>query len=238
MERDKEKEEKEKVVAYLRSKLFPWNFAFEHVDEDAIKHFVSYAIQICEGKGIEKRNLSITEVETKELISKEIREAVNDYLFDAEDRDMIRMHGGFARSYPFAFAQCLMHTIIYRLGLELEDVLDVEAIGELLGRDVKEIKQRALFIRDLIPRSEKSAMKMFGKSILNRKVITAGGEHIGHVSDLLFDRETGIVRGLIIAHQKGAGLKKSTISMHDVRLNMYSKNVILKYSSYKHALRA
>ncbi|MCK4475680.1 MAG: PRC-barrel domain-containing protein [Methanophagales archaeon] len=229
----KEKEEKEKVIAYLRSRLFPWNFIFEDIEEDAIKHFVLYAIQICEGKGVEKRSISTDEGKVKELITREVKEAVNDYLFDAEDSDMIRMHGEFAVSYPFAFAQCLVHTILYRLGLEMGDVVDVKAISELLGRDIKEIRRGELFIRDLIAKNEKKAMKMFGKSILDRKVITAEGDCIGSVRDIIFDIETGSVEGLLINHQKGAGVKKSRIPMHGVRLNMYSKNIVLKYSSYK-----
>lgn len=230
--REKEREEKEKVVAYLRSRLFPWNFIFEDVEEDAIKHFVTYAIQICEGKGIDKRSISVEGVEIKELIIKEVKEAVNDYLFDANDRDMVRMHGDFAGSYPFAFAQCLAHTILHRLGLEMRDVVDVNAISELLGQDIKEIKGRVLFIRDLISKNENKAMKMFGKSILDKKVIMAGGECIGSVGDIVFDVGTGNVEGLMVNHQKGSGFKKSRISMQDVRLNMYSKNIVLKYSNY------
>ncbi len=232
VERKKEKEGKEKVIAYLRSKLFPWNFIFEDVEEDAIEHFVTYAIQICEGKGIEKRSISTDEGAVKELITREVREAVNDYLFDPEDKGMIRMHGKFAVSYPFAFTQCLVHTILYRLGLEMSDVVDVKAISELLGVNIKEIKRSELFIRDLISRNEKKAMKMFGKSILDRKVITAGGDYIGSVCDIMFDIETGNVGGLIVNQQKGVGSKKNRISMQDVRLNTYSKNVVLKYSNY------
>jgi len=234
-ERGKEKEEREKIVAYLRSKLFPWNFVFESVEEDAIKHFILYAIQICEGKGIDRGSIPIDKEGIKELIRKEVKEAVNDYLFDADDRDMVRMHGKFAVSYPFAFVQCLVHTILYRLGLEMKDVVDVKAISELLGRDIEEMRRSELFIRDLISRNEKKAMKMFGKSILDRKVITAGGDYIGSVGDIIFDIETGNVGGLIVNQQKeiGVGLKKSRISMHDVRLNIYSKNIVLKYSSYK-----
>ncbi len=234
-EREKERGEKEKVVAYLRSKLFPWNFIFESVDEDAIKHFITYAIQICEGKGIDKRSIPIDGVEIKELITKEVKEAVNDYLFDADDRDMVRMHGDFAGSYPFAFAQCLVHTILYRLGLEMQDVVDVKGISELLGRDIEEMRRSELFIRDLIAKNEKKAMKMFGKSILDRKVITAEGDSIGSVGNITFDIETGNVGGLIVNQQKekGVGLKKGRISMNDVRLNMYSKNIVLKYRSYK-----
>lgn len=230
--REKEREEKEKVVAYLRSRLFPWNFIFEDVEEDAIKHFVTYAIQICEGKGIDKRSISVEGVEIKELIIKEVKEAVNDYLFDANDRDMVRMHGDFAGSYPFAFAQCLAHTILHRLGLKMEDVVDVNAISELLGQDIKEMEGRVLVIRDLISKNENKAMKMFGRSILDKKVIMAGGECIGSVGDIVFDAGTGNVEGLVVNHQKGSGFKKSKISMQDVRLNMYSKNIVLKYSNY------
>ncbi len=232
MKSEKGKEEKEKVVAYLRSRVFPWNFIFEDVEEDAIKHFVTYAIQICDGKGIDKRSISVDSAEIKELITKEVKEAVNDYLFDANDRDMVRMHGDFAGSYPFAFAQCLAHTILYRLGLEMEDVVDLTAISELLGQDIAEIKERVLFVRDLISKNKNKAMKMFGKSILDKKVITAGGDSIGRVGDIVFDVGTGNVEGLVINHQKGSGLKRSKISMQDVRLNMYSKNVVLKYSNY------
>ncbi len=79
------------------------------------------------------------------------------------------------------------------------------------------------------------AMKMFGKSILDRKVITAEGNSIGSVGNITFDIETGNVGGLIVNQQKekGVGLKKGRISMNDVRLNMYSKNIVLKYTNYK-----
>ena len=162
---------------------------------------------------------------------------MNEYLFDVDDGDMAKAHGKFAVSYPFAFAQCLVHTILYRLGLELEDVVDVKAIGNLLGQDIEEIRRSESFIRNLISKRGKRAMKMFGKSILDRKIITAGGEYIGNVGDIVFDIETGKVGGLIVNQQKqkgtGRDLEKGRISMHDVRLNVYSKNVVLKYSSYK-----
>ena len=234
-ERVTKKGEREKAVAYLRSRVFPWNFIFEDVDEDAIKHFVKYAIQICEGKGIDKRSISIGGDEVKELIIKEVKEAVNDYLlFDVDDSDMTKMHGDFAVSYPFAFTQCLAHTILYRLGFEMGDVVDAKAISELLGQDVEEMRRRELFIRDLISKNEKKAMKMFGRSILDRRVITAGGEYLGHVSNIVFDVETGSVGSLIVDHQKGgAGSKKTRVPMQDMRLSMYSKNIVLKYSTYK-----
>ncbi|MBN1762701.1 MAG: PRC-barrel domain-containing protein [Methanomicrobia archaeon] len=225
------KEEKEKVVAYLRSKLFPWNFIFEDVTDAAIEHFVPYAIQMCEAKGLEKGSVGLEDV--KEVITREVKEAVDDYLFDPEDREMIRMHGDFAAIYPFAFSQCLAHAILYRLGLTLEDVVDIRAISDLLGEDMKEIAMREYFIRDLIAQNGSKAMKMFATSILDKKVITAGGDCIGSVADIIFTDETGKVEELAVNHLKGTGMKKSRVAMKDVRLNMYSKNVVLKSSNYR-----
>lgn len=226
----KGKEDKEKVVAYLRSKLFPWNFIFEDVAKEAVEHFVPYAIQMCEAKGIEKG--SIGDEEVKAVIAREVEEAVDDYLFDLEDKEMIRMHGKFAAVYPFAFSQCLAYVILYRLGLKLEDVVDIKAISDLLGQDIMEIRKSEIFIVDFIPRERRKAMKMFAKSILDKKVITAGGDCIGSVEDIIFADETGKVEELVVNHLRGTGLKKSRISMGDVRLNMYSKNIVLKASNY------
>ncbi len=226
----KGKEEKEKVVSYVRSKLFPWNFIFEDVAKEAVEHFVPYAIQMCEAKGIEKG--SIGDEEVKAVIAREVKEAVDDYLFDLEDKEMIRMHGKFAAVYPFAFSQCLAYVILYRLGLKLEDVVDIKAISDLLGQDVMEIRKSGIFIVDFIPRERRKAMKMFAKSILDKKVITAGGDCIGNVEDIIFADETGKVEELVVNHLRGTGLKKSRISMGDVRLNMYSKNIVLKASNY------
>jgi sporulation protein YlmC with PRC-barrel domain len=230
MWKKKDKEEKEKVISYLRSRSFPWNFIFEDLEEDPIQHFVPYAIQMCEGKGISKKTIGDEDV--RDVIAREVREAVNDYLFEPEDMEMIKMHGKLASTYPFAFSQSLVYTILYRLGLTMDDVVDVNAISALLGHDAEEIRKRELAIRNLIAKNEKKAMKMFSKIIVNKKVITAGGEWVGSVGDIVFDDEKGSVEGLIINHRKGSGLKKSRISMGDVRLNMYSKNIILKYSNY------
>lgn len=226
----KGKEGKEKVVAYLRSRLFPWNFIFEDVEEDSVEHFIPYAIQMCEAKGIEKG--SVGEDAVKEVITREVKEAVDDYLFDPDDKEMIRMHGDFAAIYPFAFSQCLTYVILYRLGLELADIVDVKAISDLSGQDVKEIKRREFFIRDVISKNGRKAMKMFAKSILDKKVITSGGDDIGSVGDIIFAGETGKVEELLVNHSRGSSLKKSRIPMNEVRLNMYSKNIVLKSSNY------
>ncbi|MHC1610164.1 MAG: PRC-barrel domain-containing protein [Candidatus Methanospirareceae archaeon] len=226
----REREGKEKVVAYLRSKVFPWNFIFEDVTEDALEHFVPYAIQMCEAKGIEKGAIGVEEV--KAVIRREVREAVNDYLFDPGDKEMIRMHGKFAPIYPFAFSQSLAYVILYRLGLKLEEIVDVKGICDLLGKDVMEVRRRESLIQEIIARGEDKAMKMFARSILDKRVITAGGDCIGTVKDIIFADETGELEGLVVNHKRGSGLKKSRISMGDVSLNMYSKNIFLKSSNY------
>ncbi|RCV63544.1 Sporulation protein YlmC, PRC-barrel domain family [Methanophagales archaeon] len=226
----KDKEGKEKVIAYLRSRLFPWNFVFEDVEADSVEHFVPYAIQVCEGKGINKKAIG-GEV-LKEVITREVREAVNDYLFDPGDKEIVRIHGKFMTTYPFAFSQCLVYTILYRLGLNMGEVLDLNAVSDLLGTDVERLRDRDVFINDLIVKNEKKALKLFGKDILDRKVITVGGDYVGQVDDIIFDIDKGDVEGLLINHRKGMGLEKSKISMNDVRLNMYTKNISLKHSNY------
>ena len=228
--KERKKEGKEKIIAYLRSRVFPWNFIFEEVEEDALKHFIPYAIQMCEAKGIDMS--SVGKEEVKEVIAKEVKDAVNDYFFDLREKEMIKTHGEFASIYPFAFSQCLAYTILHRLGLEMGDVVDVKAISELLGLDIHEIEHREILIRDLISKRGNKPVKMFGRSILDKKVITAEGVHIGSVGDIIFAGETGRVEALIVNAQKSSELMKSRISLDDVRLNMYSKNIVLKPSNY------
>jgi sporulation protein YlmC with PRC-barrel domain len=224
------REEKEKIVAYLRSKLFPWNFILEEVEEEAVAHYAPFAIQMCAAKGIERDVVDREAV--KDVIRHEVKEAVEDYLFDPEDREMVRMHGRFAPLYPFAFSQAMAYAILHRLGLQLADIVDVKAVGDLLGLDEREISKRELLARDAFAKNGGKAMKMFARSIVAKKVITAGGDHIGSVEDLIFTGGTGKVEELVVNHLGGTGLKESRIPMRDVRLNMYSKNIVLKPSNY------
>ena len=160
------------------------------------------------------------------MIEKELRWMLNDYLHQ-EDRDVTRAHGKFYAQYPFAFAQALIHTILYRLGVGLEDVVNINALGELLELDIKAIKRKERFIRDLISRNEEKALRIFSKSMLNRKVISEEGDYIGSVSDIVFDSETGILRGLILIQQKGS--ERLKVPMDDMKLNLYSRNIVLRY---------
>ena len=225
------KEEKEEVVGHLRSKVFPWNFILEDVDGEAVRHFVPYAIQMCEAKGIERGSVESEAV--REVITREIKEAVNDYLFDPEDVEIARMHGRFAEQYPFAFSQSLAFVILHRLGLNLEDIVDVRGVSDLLGVDVREIREREDLIRDIIAKIGSRTIKMFARTIMDKKVITAGGDWIGTVADITFNSENGKVEHLVVTHLRGSGLQTSRVPMKDVRLNMYSKNIVLKSSNYR-----
>ena len=216
--------DEEKVIAYMTSRLFPWNFIVEDVDPESLRHFVPYAIQICEDRGIKKGSIERDRV--KEVIEKELKWMLNDYLHQ-EDRDVTRAHGKFYAQYPFAFAQALIHTILYRLGVGLEDVVNINALGELLELDIKAIKRKERFIRDLISRNEEKALRIFSKSMLNRKVISEEGDYIGSVSDIVFDSETGILRGLILIQQRGS--ERLKVPMDDMKLNLYSRNIVLRY---------
>ncbi|MCW3137424.1 MAG: PRC-barrel domain-containing protein [Methanophagales archaeon] len=216
--------DEEKVIAYMTSRLFPWNFIVEDVDPESLRHFVPYAIQICEDRGIKKGSIERDRV--KEVIEKELRWMLNDYLHQ-ENGDVTRAHGKFYAQYPFAFAQALIHTILYRLGVELEDVVNINALGELLELDIKTIKKKERFIRDLISRNEEKALRIFSKAMLNRKVISEEGDYIGSVSDIVFDSETGILKGLILIQQRGS--ERLKVPMDDMKLNLYSRNIVLRY---------
>ena len=70
-------------------------------------------------------------------------------------------------------------------------------------------------------------MRIFSKAMLNRKVISEEGDYIGSVSDIVFDSETGILRGLILIQQRGS--ERLKVPMDDMKLNLYSRNIVLRY---------
>jgi len=214
MRRAKPDSDEEKIFAYMRSRLFPWNFIVEDVELESLRHFVPYAIRICEDRGIKKG--SIERESAREVIERELRWMLNDYL-----------HAEAKGAEAFAFAQALMHTILYRLGVSLEEIVNIKALGGLLELDIEEIRRRERFIRDLISRNEDKALRIFGKSLLNRKVISEEGDYIGNVSDIVFDSETGILEGLILAQQKGS--ERLKIPADNMKLNLYSSSIVLRY---------
>ncbi len=264
MRSGKRRIEKEKVIAYRRSKLFPWNFIFEDVEPAAIEHFVPYAVQVLgdlrnsgeenaktatEAKasteateealtwassatvrrrmwsggassvGASRRRLRGLREEQKdaearkgekerlrERIREEVHLAVSDFLSDTDDEDALRMHGDFAMLFPFAFSQCLVQAMLQKLNLRLEDVIDVRAISELMGVSVRDIRRREDFIRDLL--AHQRNMRFLGANIFGKKVMSAEGERIGSVADIIFDAETGVLRGIMVKTEKREWVKE------------------------------
>ena len=111
--------------------------------------------------------------------------------------------------------------------------MDVRGVSDLLGVDVREIREREDMIRDIIAKIGSRTIKMFARTIMDKKVITAGGDWIGTVADVTFNSENGKVEHLVVTHLRGSGLQTSRVPMKDVRLNMYSKNIVLKSSNYR-----
>ncbi|GEM_PF-607783 len=267
--------DKEKVIAYRRSKLFPWNFIFEDVDERAIEYFAPYAVQILGGRHDQKKEESAQRslrehaeagvkrgafhsgggssaeerFVDKEYLRRRIREevsaVVSDFLFDTDDEDAIKMHGDFAQFFPFAFSQCLVQAMLHRMNMRLEDVIDVNAISELMGTNVNEIRRREDLIRDLI--NKKRNLNLSGRNLLGKKVMSESGEYVGNVSDIIFDDKSGVMKGLRVA-VKGGGRRVSErlnnafgragsvrmrggeieIQMQEVRFNSYNCGFVLK----------
>ena len=227
MKKGREEAERGKVIAYLRSQLFPWNFVIEDVEEESIEHFVPYAIRMCEAKGIKKG--TVEEGEEKAVISNELRDAMNYYLSEAGDREVVKTHGEFAADYPFAFAQSLVYTVLYQLGLTLDEVVNLNALSEFLELNIEGIKRRERFVHDLISRNETEPVRTFSKSILNRNVITSGGDYMGSVGDIVFDTNTGRVVGLMVYRDS----ERRKISIDDLVLDIYSQNIVLKNTELK-----
>ncbi|MHC1635298.1 MAG: PRC-barrel domain-containing protein [Candidatus Methanospirareceae archaeon] len=223
--------ELEKIYAYQRSRLFPWNFILEDVENAAIKHFLSYALQIKDmwrmGRLPDILNEGMKDI--RGVIVREVRSIVDDYLFDPDDEDALRQHGKFAHSFPFAFSCCWVHIVLYQLGLRLEDVVDGKAVVELMGGDVRMLRRREIFINDLISallKEKRIRRGVYGRAILNKKVVTMQNTYIGSVEDVIFDRETGFVEELIIS--KKSFIKKiHYIPLNMVRLNAYNGKFIV-----------
>ncbi len=222
MREERAEANKGKVAAYMSSRLYPWNFIIEEVDEASLKRYIPYAIQICEDKGISRGKMDQTGA--RDVIEREVKHLLNDYLQPAGKEVMRVQHG---RDYPFAFVQALIYSILYRLGLNLEDVVNMKALSDLLSLDMEELKRRERFIFELIARNEGKAMWIFSRTLLDRRVISEEGDYIGTVTDLLFDPETGMIEWLLLNQQSG---RRAKVPANDMKLNLYSRSIVLRYN--------
>lgn len=202
----------EKVHSHLRSRLFPWNFLMEPVDDDAIERFIQKDFMI--PPKIMEKNLS--EEELSDIICDEVKKIANEFFALKGQID------------PFAYAQALIYTILYDLKSRrelngLSDIVDTKAIARLTGISMESFERKEKYILQLIRRykgGKKSAKKIFGK-----KVIYTDGTSIGNVHDIVYDDRTGDILELKIKTDE----ELFTIPIDEIYLkNVYNNCVILK----------
>ena len=75
---------------------------------------------------------------------------------------------------------------------------------------MRDIRRREDFIRDLL--AHQRNMRFLGANIFGKKVMSAEGERIGSVADIIFDAETGILRGIIVKTEKREWEEESAAS--------------------------
>ncbi len=203
---------RERVHNHLRSRLFPWNFLMEPVDDVVIERFIQRDFMI--PPKIMEENLS--EEDLSDIICDEVKKIANEFF---------TLNG---KLDPFAYAQALVYTILYDLKSRrelsgLSDIVDTKAIARLIGISLDSFERKEKSIWQLIRRykdDKKSAKKIFGK-----KVIYADGTPIGNVNDIVYDARTGDMLEIKIKADK----ELFAIPIDGICLkNVYNNCVILK----------
>ncbi|MHC1569447.1 MAG: PRC-barrel domain-containing protein [Candidatus Syntropharchaeales archaeon] len=193
----------DKVVSYSNSRFFPWNILLEPLELNAIEHYMPLAIQAAWMKGSYKDMDRI-----QHLIGEDVKMVVNDYLLSPYSREAEEIHREFAADYPFAYTQALIFTRLFDTSrdLRLRDIIDIARIAELIGVDISSFNRREEQIKELISVYKKRMKKprSFTKRIIDQKVVSADGEIIGVVRDIVFDLNTGDLIELLVAPRKGA----------------------------------
>jgi sporulation protein YlmC with PRC-barrel domain len=168
----------DKLHNYLRSPLFPWNFLFEPVPEDSLKHFIRWlAPTNC-----------IDEI-SEERIADELRTIANDYIIDPDNDFAKKMHGRFVHDYPFAYGQCVVYCSLFKIGKNIADVVDVGDVSKLLGYSEKDVRKKERTILSLLKEKRKREGQATGKEIISRKVVSTSGETVGWVEDIIYEGE-------------------------------------------------
>ena len=202
----------ERVHNHLRSRLFPWNFLIEPVDDAAIERFIQKDFMI--PPKIMEENLSKEEL--SDIICDEVKKIANEFFTLKGKLD------------PFAYAQALVYTILYDLKSRrelsgLSDIVDIKAIARLTGISMDSFERKEESILQLILRhkgGKKSAKKIFGK-----KVTYADGTPIGNVHDIVYDARTGDMLEMKIKKDE----ELFTVPIDEIFLkNVYNNCVILK----------
>lgn len=229
----------DKAHAYLNNRFFPWNFVVEPVSEDAIKHYLKYAIPI----GSVKRDLILMTYDPSKIndaITDEVRIAVNDYLVDPYNRHAKKVHGRFSDDYPFAYTKDLVYSILHELGWELGDTVDIGSILDILGVSFETFKRMESTIkRSIRLYREKVNPGITASILLNRDVIHIDGTELGTLRDITFERRFGTFVDLRVKPTRRTRTRRSRfrkigriidIPMHDVRLtNVFNNHITLNY---------
>lgn len=227
----------DKAHAYLNNRFFPWNFIVEPVNEDAIKHYIRYAIPIGSMR-IDAILVKYDISHLKDAIEEEVYIAVNDFLVDPTNKYARRVHGDFADDYPFAYTKCLIFSILNELGIELEDVVDVESLLQLTGVSTESYKR----MRNTIKNSLRSHRRRVTpgvtfSSILERDVIHLDGVKLGTLKGASFDPMMGHMTDLLIKPKRNARSsvyrdlgRYIIVPMDEVRLtNAYNNHITLTH---------
>ena len=204
----------DKVYNYLRSRLFPWNFLMEPVDDTTVEHFIKKDFMIPPGiMGDEP-----SKEELSKIICDEVRKIANECL-NARHSRLVN---------PFAHAQALVYTMLYDLQRRRElsglgDIVDAKALAKLMGISMDSFERKEKLIWQLIQRYKDG--KPSAKDMLGQKVTYGDGTLIGTVHNIVYDDRTGDLLELKVKTDK----ELLAIPIDGIRLkNVYNNYVILK----------
>ncbi|MCD5409387.1 MAG: PRC-barrel domain-containing protein [Methanocellales archaeon] len=223
----------DKVYNYLKSRLFPWNFLLEPVDDAAIEHYMKLAIP--RAVGLLRKNLN-----AEKVIADEVRKIANDFLIDPNNEYAQNIHGKFADAYPFAYAQCMVYAMLCWHKGEfsgLEEVTDIKMPMSLIGVGMTSLKNKERLIQRLMHQYKDEMIRgVLAKGILNRQIVFSDGTPLGTVYNIIVDIDTSYLHSLVVELEDGIDPSKFKkigdgpyvqISIHSVRLsNVYNDYII------------
>jgi len=221
----------DKVFTYLKSQLFPWNFLLEPVDDASIEHYIKLAIPRAVG-ALKKRS------DIGAVFAFKVREIADDFLRDPDDHRARKIHGRFAKDYPFAYAQCLAYAMLYDIRGEftpISDIVDIEGTAKLLGISTDTLDKRERLIESLLHQHKDAPPGISAKSLVGQKVIYSDGTVVGTVRNIVFDNLN--LLGAIVKLEKDVDASKLPkiddkhvlAPVDAIRLtNAYNESIILR----------
>ncbi len=223
----------DKVYNYLKSRLFPWNFLLEPVDDTAIEHYMKLAIP--RAVGLLRKNLN-----AEKVIADEVRKITNDFLIDPDNEYARNIHGKFVDVYPFAYAQCLVYAMLcWHKGefASLEEATDISMPMSLIGVGMTSLKNKERLIQRLMHQYKDEMIRgVLTRGILNRQIVFGDGTPLGTVCNITVDTDTSYLHNLVVELEDGIDPSKFEkigdgpyvqIPIHSVRLsNVYNDYII------------